>query len=148
LFNEVTVIEQTMNWRLILSLSLLGIVFGIASVFGFTSGREWLAWFIIGVYSAWKFARRSREELFLHGFYLGIFIGCFSSVIQALFISTYLANNPRMIEALNELPQGLHPAVVVLIMGPIIGTVSGVVFGVLAAIIGKLVRLGQSDPAQ
>ena len=129
-----------MNWRLILSLSLLGIALGIASVFGFTSGREWLAWLFIGVYSAWKFSTRSHEELFLHGFYLGILVGCFSSVIQAIFISPYLANNPRMVEALNALPQGLHPAAVVLIMGPIIGTVSGVVFGVLAVVVGKLVR--------
>ena len=129
-----------MNWRLIISLSLLGIVFGIASVFGFTSGREWLAWLCIGVYSAWRFTRRSREELFLHGFYLGILAGFLSSVIQALFISAYLANNPRMVEALDALPQGLHPAAIVLIMGPIIGTVSGVVFGVLAATAGKLVH--------
>jgi hypothetical protein len=129
-----------MNWRLIVTLSLLGIIFGIASVFGFTSGREWLAWLCIGIYSAWRFARRSREELFLHGFNLGILAGFFSSVIQALFISVYLSNNPRMVEALNALPQGLHPAAVVLIMGPIIGTVSGVVFGVLAVILGKLVR--------
>jgi hypothetical protein len=129
-----------MNWRLILSLSLLGIIFGIASVFGFTSGREWLAWLLIGAYSAWKFARRSGEELFLHGFYFGILTGCFSSVIQALFISSYLANNPRMIEALDALPHGLHPAAIILIMGPIIGSVSGVVFGVLAVIVGKFVR--------
>jgi uncharacterized membrane protein len=45
-----------------------------------------------------------------------------------------------MVEALNAVPHGLHPAAVVLIMGPIIGTVSGVVFGVLAVIVGKLVR--------
>ena len=127
-----------MNWRLIISLSLLGVAFGIASVFGFTSGREWLAWLCIGTYSAWRFARRSREEFFLHGFYLGILAGFFSSIIQALFVSTYLANNPRMVEALNGLPPGLHPAAVVLIMGPIIGTVSGVVFGGLTVIVGKL----------
>jgi hypothetical protein len=132
-----------MNWRLILSLSLFGIIFSIASVFGFTSGREWLAWLLIGVYSGWKFARRSHEDLFLHGFYLGILAGCFSSVVQALFVSAYLANNPRMVEALNALPQGLHPAAVVLIMGPIIGTVSGVVFGVIAIIAGKLVKRKQ-----
>jgi hypothetical protein len=135
-----------MNWRLIISLSLLGIIFGIASVLGFTSGREWLAWLCIGIYSAWRFARRSREELFLHGFYLGILAGFFSSLIQALFVSTYLSNNPRMVEALNALPQGLHPAAIVLIMGPIIGTVSGVAFGVLAVVIGKLARRKPSGP--
>jgi hypothetical protein len=129
-----------MNWRLILSLSLLGFALGIASVFGWTSGREWLAWLCIGVYAAWKFVTRSREELFLHGFYLGILTGCFSSVLQALFINTFLSNNPPMVEALNALPHDLHPAAVILIMGPIIGTVSGVAFGVLAVIIGKLVR--------
>jgi len=129
-----------MNWRLILSLSLLGIVLGIASVFGFTSEREWLAWLCIGLYAGWKFSRRSREELFLHGFYLGILAGCFSSVIQALFISTYLAHNPQMVEELDALPHGLHPAAVILIMGPFIGTVIGVVFGLLAVIVGKVLR--------
>ena len=43
-----------------------------------------------------------------------------------------------MVEAVDALPHGLHPAAVVLIMGPIIGTVSGVVFGVLAVIVGKM----------
>jgi hypothetical protein len=129
-----------MNWRLILSFSLLGILVGFASVFGFTGGREWLAWIFIGLYAAWKFASRSREELFLHGFYLGILTGVFSSAIQALFISEYLKNNPRMVEALNALPQGLHPSAVILIMGPIIGTMGGVAFGVLAVVVGKLWR--------
>jgi hypothetical protein len=136
-----------MNWRLILSLSLLGIVLGIASVFGVTGDREWIAWVCIGVYAAWKFARRSGEELFLHGFYLGILTGVFSSFVQALFVTGYLSNNPRMVEALNALPQSLHPSTVILIMGPIIGTVSGVAFGVLAVITGKIVRHRISPPS-
>jgi hypothetical protein len=129
-----------MNWPLILSLSLLGVLVGIASVLGFTGGREWVAWIFIGLYAAWKFASRSREELFLHGFYLGILTGVFSSAIQALFISEYLKNNPRMLEALDALPHGLHPSAVILIMGPIIGTVGGVAFGVMSVIVGKLVQ--------
>lgn len=137
-----------MNWRLILSLSLFGFPMGAASVFGLTKSYEWLMWLCIGLYCAWKFAQKVNDDFFLHGFYLGILDGVFSSAIQALFMSTYLANNPRMVEVLNTLPQSLSPALVVLIMGPIIGTVSGVVFGVLAVIIGKLVRRTPSDPAR
>jgi hypothetical protein len=129
-----------MNWHLIFRLSLLSIVTGFASVLGLTRSYEWLMWLCVGVLCAWLFAKKTREELFLHGFYLGIFIGIFNSSIQAVFISAYLSNNPGMVEALNALPQNLHPAAVVLIMGPIIGAFSGVVFGVLAAIAGKLLH--------
>jgi hypothetical protein len=129
-----------MNWRLILSLSLFGLLLGISSVLGLTREREWIGWLLIGAYASWKFAIRSREELFLHGFYLGILSGVFSSVVQALFISTYLSSNPRMVEALNALPQGLHPSAVILIMGPIIGTVIGVVFGVTAVVVGRVMK--------
>ena len=131
---------MTVNWRLILILSLLGIAMGVASVFGLTSQRDWLAWLFVGAYSAWAIAHRTDEELFLHGFYLGILIGIFNSAVQALFVTTYLTNNPRMVEALNALPQGLHPSAVILIMGPIIGTVGGVAFGFLCFLTGKLVR--------
>jgi hypothetical protein len=128
-----------MNWRLISTLSLVGFLIGMASVFGVMNGREWMAWLCLGGYSAWTFARRVREELFLHGFYLGILAGVLSSVVQALFVSTYLRNNPQMVEALDALPQGLHPSAVLLIMGPIVGTFGGVAFGLLALVAGKLV---------
>jgi hypothetical protein len=133
-----------MNWRLIFVLSLFSVIIGFASMLGLTKSYEWLMWLCVGIYSAFRFARITRDDLFLHGFYLGIFVGVFSAAIQAIFISTYLSNNPRMVEALNALPQSLHPAVVVLIMGPIIGAVSGVVFGVLAVVAGKLVRFSRS----
>lgn len=129
-----------MNWPLILRLSLLSIAMGPASVLGLTRSYDWLMWLCVGVFCAWQFARKAHDELFLHGFYLGILDGIFNSTIEAVFVSTYLSNNPRMINALNAVPQGLHPALVVLIMGPIIGTVSGIIFGVLAVIAGKLVR--------
>lgn len=134
-----------MNWRLIFRLSLLSIVMGVASVLGLARNHEWLMWLFVGVLSAWQFARKTREELFLHGLCLGVFIGTFSSSIQAVFVSTYLSNNPGMVEALNALPQNLHPAAVVLIMGPIIGAFSGVVFGLLAAVAGKLLHSQLSD---
>jgi hypothetical protein len=119
---------------------------GIASVLGLTKGSDWLMWLCVGVFCAWKFAGKTHDELFLHGFYLGIFDGIFNSLVQAVFVSTYLSNNPGMVEALNSLPEGLHPAFVLLIMGPIIGVVSGIVFGLLAVIAGKLVRRRISEP--
>jgi hypothetical protein len=128
-----------MNWRLIFVLSLFSVPMGLASVLGLTRGYEWLVWLLVGLYCAFRFARSTRNELFLHGFYLGIIVGVFSTAIQAIFVSTYLSNNPRMVEALNSLPQGLHPALVVLIMGPIIGAVSGIIFGVFAVIAGKVI---------
>ncbi|MEK6756166.1 MAG: hypothetical protein AABZ02_08455 [Bacteroidota bacterium] len=129
-----------MNWKLISLLSLFSIAMGSASVLGLTQNYEWLMWLVIGVLCAWIFARRVADDFFLHGFYLGILDGVFNALIQAMFFSTYLANNPKMVEGLKDMPQAIPPAVIVLIMGPIIGALSGVVFGLLTVIAGKLVK--------
>jgi len=137
-----------MNWKLIFSLSLFSILMGFASVFGLTQSYEWLMWLMIGVLCAWIFAKRVADDFFLHGFYLGIIDGVFNSVIQAIFFSTYLANNPRMVEGLKDMPQGIPPAVIVLIMGPIIGALSGVVFGLLTVIAGKLIKRSTAESSR
>lgn len=134
-----------MNWQLILTLSLLGVVVGLVSVFGFMGRLIWLLWLCVGGFCAWQFARKTRRYLFLHGFYLGIFIGVCASWVQAIFLPTYLSNNPGMAETFNGLPHNLNPALVLLIMGPIVGTVSGVVIGLLAIIAGKVAQGPVSD---
>jgi hypothetical protein len=134
-----------MNWQLILTLSLLGVVLGLVSVFGFLGNQIWLLWLCVAAFCAWQFARNTRRYLFLHGFYLGIFVGVCASWVQAIFLPAYLSNNPRMAEVFNNLPHNLHPAYLLLIMGPIVGTVSGVVVGLFAIIAGKIARGPVSD---
>ncbi len=134
-----------MNWQLILTLSLLGVVLGLASVFGFMGNQVWVLWVLVAAFCAWQFARKTSANLFLHGFYLGIFVGVCASWVQAIFLPTYITNNPRMVEAFNDLPHDLHPAYVLLIMGPIIGAVSGIVIGLFAIAAGKFVQRPASD---
>lgn len=129
-----------MNWRLIFVLSGLSIPLGVASVLGVAGNDEWLMWLLAGIFCALQFARKANDDLFLHGFYLGIFCGMFSSFVQAMFVATYLANNPRMFEVLNMLPQDLPPRGVLLIMGPLIGVVSGIVFGILSVVAATIMR--------
>lgn len=127
-----------MNWRLIILLSLLSIVLAVASILGFVKSFEWLMWLIVGVYCGWQFAGRVNDDLFLHGFYLGILDGIFNSTAKAIFFDSYISNNPRMAGQFSSLPQDLSPQVVLLIMGPIIGAFSGVAFGVLAVLASKI----------
>jgi len=134
-----------MNWKLIFLLSLFSIGMGFASVFGLTQQYEWLMWLVIGTICAWIFAKRVTDDYFLYGFYLGILDGVFNSVIQSLFFSTYLSNNPRMVEGLKDMPEAVPPAVIILIMGPIIGALSGVVFGLLTVIASKIVKKRPPD---
>jgi hypothetical protein len=137
--------QNLMNWQLILSLSLLGVVMGLVSVFGFMGNQIWVLWLCMAAFCAWQFARKTRHNLFLHGFYLGIFVGVCASWVQAIFLPTYISNNPQMVEAINDLPHDLHPAFVLLIMGPIIGAASGIIVGLFALIAGKIVRGPISD---
>lgn len=119
---------------------------GFASVFGLTQQYEWLMWLLIGIFCAWVFARKVSDDFFLHGFYLGILDGIFNSVIESAFFSTYLANNPRMVEGLKDMPEAVPPALIILIMGPIVGALSGVVFGLLTVIASKIAKKRTDTP--
>ncbi len=128
-----------MNRKLIASLSIFGLLMGFASVLGLTKGIEWLLWLIIGIFSAVWISRKVSSRRFLHGFLVGIFAGLFSPLIQFLFFSTYLLNNPEFAEKFDQVPAGLAPGTFVLISAPVIAGLYATMLGFLTILVGKLV---------
>ena len=51
-----------MNWKLILQLSLFGLVMGVATVFFISSSVEPFCWLIVFLISAYVIARGVRER--------------------------------------------------------------------------------------
>lgn len=127
-----------MKWKLIVSLSGFGIVMGVLSVLGLISEvEEWL-WLAIAVFCAGWMGTQLAERRFWHGFLVGLIGGGVGPAIQALFFSTYLANNPDFTKAAAQLPPGIPLILIPLIAIPVGGLFSGVVLGLLTMLAGKI----------
>ena len=134
-----------MNWKLIFALSLFGVAMAIASLFGLTRHIEPLLWLVIFVFYAWWIAGHCAGKYFLHGFLVSVLNGVWISLIHAAFFSTFIKNNPEMVAGFQNLPQGISPRAMMLIVGPIIGALTGVVAGLFAFIAAKLLRRNPSS---
>ncbi|MGH9778755.1 MAG: hypothetical protein ACRD5I_10135 [Candidatus Acidiferrales bacterium] len=127
-----------MNWKLILSLSGFGVLMGVLSVLGLVSRVEGWLWLAIGVFCAGWMGTQLPERRFWHGFLVGLIGGGAAPAIQALFFSTYVANNPEFNQAAAQLPPGISPIILTLVTIPLGGLLSGVVLGLLTMLAGKI----------
>ena len=123
-----------MNWKLIFTLSLVGLAMAVASLFGLGI-LEPLLWLIIFIIYAWLIATRAPGKYFLHGLVVSVFNGIWITAIHATFFTTYVKNNPQM---LNGTPPGMNPRLMMIVMGPVVGALLGVVTGLFAFIASKI----------
>jgi len=126
-----------MNWKLILTLSVFGVLMGIASVFGLTKGIEPLLWLVIWIFCAFWVTRQMKTKLFQHGFMVGLTTGLIALLIQVALFSTYAANNP---EINRDVPGGWSARTLFLILSPFISVISGLVLGLLCWATGKIFK--------
>lgn len=129
-----------MNWHLILMLSLLGVVMGFASVFGYIGDLEVVLWLMIAVFAAVWLALRERKKLFLQGFFVGLLAGLASQIVPVILFPIYLRNNPSFVEDFSEAP--INARLFMLLMAPVYGLISGLVLGGLTWLARKVVKAG------
>ena len=121
-----------MNIRLILTLSLLGLLVAFGSIAGLIpAGWETAVWAVIVLVCANVLARRAPGKFFLHGFLTGFIAGAVSLLCHALFMTQYLAHNAKADAGFKALPAGMSPALVVVLLSPFFGGLLGVVTGLL-----------------
>jgi hypothetical protein len=122
-----------MNVRLVLTLSLLGLLVGIASVTGLLhSGVESIVWCLLGIGCGIVLGIKAPGKLFLHGFVTGLLAGVLSQIIQVLFFGSYLSHNPSAMESFQRLPADVPPRVLVILLTPIVAGLFGVFTGFFA----------------
>ena len=129
-----------MNWKLILQLSLFGLVMGVATVFFISSSVEPFCWLIVFLISAYVIARGARERPFLHGVCVGLANSVWVTGAHILLVNQYLARHPREAAMMNTMPMPTHPRIMMALTGPVIGLVSGIVLGIFAVVATRLVR--------
>ena len=129
-----------MKWKLILQLSLFGLVMGVATVFVISSSVEPFCWLVVFVISAYAIAHGAPGRPFLHGVLVGLANSVWVTGAHILLVDQYLARHAREAAMMSSMPMPTHPRLMMALMGPVIGLLSGVVLGIFAVVATRLVR--------
>jgi hypothetical protein len=86
--------SQKMNWKLILQLSMFGLVMGLATVFVIPSNIEPLFWLVIFVICAYIIAKQTQKP-FLRGLLLGLANSVWITAAHILLFQQYIAIHAR-----------------------------------------------------
>lgn len=135
-----------MNWRLILLLTLFGIVLAFAGVFGLPGRYEAIIWLIVFIIYAVIIVRKTTGKYFLHAFLISIMNGVWVGIIHAAFISTYLANHRVIRGIYKTIPLSYHRRIMTVIMGLALGVIMGVIAGLIAYAAEKTMKKKESAP--
>ena len=131
-----------MNWKLILQLSLFGLVMGTATVFVIPSTVEPFCWLVIFLVSAWAIIRRAPGRPFGHGVLVGLANSVWVTGAHLVFFNAYIAGHQREMDVLAHSPLPTHPRVMMLGMGPLAGLISGMIIGFLALLAWRVTGRG------
>jgi hypothetical protein len=130
----------TLDWRLILLLSLFGLAMAFATVWVIPSKFEPLFWLAIFAACADRIARYAPGRLFLHGLLVSVVNSVWITSVHMLFAGAYLANHAEEAGMLEHGPLPGSPRLMMALTGPLIGIVSGIVLGLLATLASKFVK--------
>lgn len=128
-----------MNWKLILQLSLFGLVMGVATVFVISSAVEPFCWLVVFLISAYAIARGAPGRPFLHGVCVGLANSVWVTGSHILLVNQYLARHAREAAMMSSMPMPTHPRLMMALTGPIVGLVSGIVLGIFAIVATKVI---------
>jgi hypothetical protein len=131
---------KTLDFKLILQLSLFGLAMAVATVFVIPSNVEPLFWLVIFGVCAVLIARRCSEKHFLHGFAVSLANCVWITSFHILLFDSYLARHPQEAAMMKSMPLPDSPRLMMLLTGPVVGVISGLVLGLFAFIAGKFVK--------
>jgi hypothetical protein len=134
-----------MNWKLIFTLSLFGLVMALATISLIPPAVEPALWLLIFVICARVIARFAPGQYFAHGFLLSIVNCVWITTAHAIFFVPYLIHHPQMVEMSKKMPFLTdHTRWQMVVMGPVFGAVFGLIQGLFAFLASRIRR----DPAR
>lgn len=125
-----------MNWKLILQLSLFGLIMAHGTVSLIPEMVEPAFWLVIFIFCAYIIARVCNGKYFLHGFFVAIVNCIWITIIHAYFYNNYAAHHLST----TAMYTGNHPRLTMLAFAPAFGIGFGVVLGGFAFIASKIVK--------
>jgi len=131
-----------MNWKIIIQLSLFGLIMAFGTISLIPQNVEPAFWLIIFVFCALVIAKACPEKYFLHGFLVSMVNCIWITAIHIYFYQTYVNHHPAMANMGQSMPSPLsiHPRLTMLIFGPVFGALSGIILGLFALLASKIVK--------
>jgi len=123
--------DSGLNNKLIINLSLYGVLIGITSVMGFVYEQEWLLWLFGWLGVALIVSRKCREKYFLNSFLTGFMITFLSVLMKTALYDTYTENNPWFLQQLSDKKYDVNPRMYIISLGLITAVINGLVTGFL-----------------
>jgi len=130
-------LKLNINWKLILAISILGLLHGVLSLFGIVRGWEQTIWIVFGLLSIISIVWKVKTNFFLHGLLMGLGITIFTGLPQSFFLDTYLNANPDIREQLDPTK---NYSLFVLAFIPVFGSVYGLLIGIISLGIKRLTK--------
>ncbi|HEY0246420.1 MAG TPA: hypothetical protein VGC01_12710 [Mucilaginibacter sp.] len=131
-----------MNWKLIIQLSVFGLIMAIATISLIPQAFEPAFWLVIFLFCAYTIARVCAGKYFLHGFLVSLANCVWITASHIIFYTNYMGHHPAMVQMNATLPAPylFHPRLMMLVTGAIGGIASGLILGLFAFVASKIVK--------
>ena len=131
---------KTLDLKLILRLSVFGLVMAFATVYVIPSNIEPVFWLAIFAACGALIARSLADKHFVHGFAVSLVNCVWITGAHVVLFESYLERHPQEAEMMKKMPLPDSPRLMMLMTGPVVGIVSGLVLGLFAFIASKIVK--------
>ncbi len=131
-----------MNWKIVIQLSVFGLIMAFGTVSLIPEKVEPAFWLIIFIFCAWVIAKTCSGKYFLHGFLVSMINSIWITAVHIFFRATYVAHHPNVAEMSSGMPSFMliHPRLAMVIMGPVFGLMFGIILGIFSLIASKIVK--------
>ena len=131
-----------MNSKLILSLSLFGLIVALGTTYWILSDVEPYLWVAVSIACACFIAVKAPGRYFLHGFLVSIVCSFWMVIIHAALAAKYLASHIKEAEQYSKMNKAgsLSFFKAMLVLEPVKGVLTGVLFGVFAVIASRILK--------
>jgi hypothetical protein len=127
-----------MNLKLLLQLSLFGLIMAFATVSLIPEKIEWVFWLVIFIFCAYVIAKVGTGKYFLHGFVLSLINSVWITAAHLICFNSYMAHHPGVADMTNKM--GVHPRLCTLILAIPSGIIFGIIMGLFAFLASKMVK--------
>jgi uncharacterized membrane protein len=128
------------KWKLIIQLSVFGLIMAFASVSLISTKMEPPFWLMAFIFSAFVIAKVAPGKYFLHGFLVAMVNSIWITLVHLYFYNSYAANHQDIMPM-----YGAHPRRMMLLLGPVFGVMFGIILGLFALIASKVVKKNPED---
>ena len=126
-----------LNQKIILQTGIFGVFMGFSTTLGWCQEKEIYILIVMIIATILYLKKNLSSYIFLHSIIIGLSWGFDCSLIQIIFIDTFLINNPFYANLINSLAE-INTSIFLLLTGIFWGLISGIIIWISLYLMRKL----------